>query len=674
MEVFKFGFRYWKRNLAPAILAIVMSLLALTADLILPMITAVFINHIIQSEPAEEDEFFAFLLDGSFGEIHSLELFQTFAVLFIVLLVVKFGLTYAKGLLNQKLGLNLETDLRMATYHKLMELDGETVSDYNTGELLTIINQDSIMFKELFCRVIPGIIDSIFVLVVAVVLLAQMNPWLLLIPLVLAPFFAAALLRFRTLARRNFQAIRAAGSTMSLAVQENIEAVRLVRSFTNEEEEKRKFDRANVRMQEAYVKQVKLSADFNAVFSVIKQIAYVGSIGVSAVLVMQGKMLIGYLVASVDYVTRIMTYITTINNSLFQMQQQTVSGRKVMDFMNCETRIPDGEDELQAVTARKPKIEDAFHSKTSRNLEAEDVDVCRTEVPQVPDENDELQIETAQNADESIDYQTGLSQDTKSADTESAARPHIRFDHMDMVLDGVPVLSDICLDIPYGKKVGIVGGTGSGKSTLLESLIRLHDATAGAITVNGRDIRSLKLESLRSEFSFVFQDVFLFSNTIDSNIAYARPEAEEDEVVTAAKHAQAHGFITKLPDDYQTIVGERGIGISGGQKQRVSIARALLEDAPVLVFDDSTSALDVDTERRLLKDIRESYPEKTVLITAHRFSSVTDCDEILYMQDGRIIERGTFAELMALGGHFARVYRIQEVQEAAVDYDALAEG
>ncbi len=604
MDVLKFGFHYWKRNLGPAILSVLMSFAGLAADLLLPMITALFINHVIQQEAVDDDNIFSFMLDGRYGQLHTMELFWHLAALFLLLLLFKQIMVYTKGVLNQKLGLRTETDMRIDTFHKLMKLDSDTISNYNTGELLTILNSDTIMFKELFCRIIPNILDSIFVLVTAVVLLASINPWLLLIPLCLSPFFAVALMRFRRLAKVNFQNIRGCNSTMSLTVQENIEAVRLVRSFTNEEREKEKFNESNQKLKDAYIRQVKLSADFEAVFSTIKQIAYVGSIAVSAVLVMNGQLLVGYLVACTDYVSRIMNYITIINNAMFQMQQQIVSGHKMMDFMACEPQITDGREKAP---------------------EAEPV--------------------------------------------------HLAFSHASMVLDGVQILTDINLDIPQGKKVGVVGGTGSGKSMLLESLIRVHDMTSGEITLNGRDIREYELDSLRDHFAYVFQDVFLFSNTIDSNIAYSHPDIEQEQVVEAAKHAQAHGFIQQLQDGYETIVGERGIGISGGQKQRVSIARALLKDAPILVLDDSTSALDVDTERRLLADIKESYPNRTLLITAHRMSSVVDCDEILYMQDGHIIERGTFAELMAMNGHFASVYNIQQAQQSAViDFDALAGG
>lgn len=604
MDVLKFGFRYWKRNLGWSVLAKLMSAAALTADLLLPLLTAMFINYVIDSKKASSEKgIFSFLLNGNYGSIHSMELFFNIAVWFVGLLLVKIVLVYTKNILNQKIGLRLETDLRMVSFHKLVNLDSDTLSSYNTGELLTTINWDTIMFKEMFCRIIPNILDSVFVLVIVTIILAKINAGLLWIPVILIPFFAAALLRFRALARKNFQAIRSCNSRMNLAVQENVEAVRLVRSFTNEETEKEKFDTTNVELKDAYLNQVKLSAKFEAVFSIIKQIAYIGSVAVGAVLVMKGYLLVGYLVTCTEYVNRIMTYITMINNMMFQMQQQIVSGHKLKDFMECETRIPDG-------------------TKT---------------------------VEQTQKIDISIR-------------------------HASMVLDDTQVLTDINIEIPHGKKVGIVGGTGSGKSLLLESLIRVHDMTSGEIVLNGTDIREYTLESLRDNFSYVFQDVFLFSNTIDSNIAFPKPDIGEEQVAEAALHAQAASFIEKLEEGYQTIVGERGLGLSGGQKQRVSIARALLKNAPVLVLDDSTSALDVETEKRLLADIRQYYPDKTLLITAHRLSSVVDCDEILYLQDGRIVERGTFRELMELDGNFAAVYNIQQAQQkSVVDFDELAE-
>ena len=589
MKVLKFGMRYWKKYLPAAIISELISFMVLTADLLMPLFSEMFIDYCIGEGEPDTSGVFGFLLNGKYGQVHTFRLFGVLAACLMALLIARCALVYIRNIMQQKQGLGLETDLRMATYDKLMQLDSETITEYNTGELLNVLSSDTIMFKEMFCHMIPYIIDSIFAIAVAVYFLWKIDLALLWIPVLLAPVFTLELMRFKRLAKEKYTVIRKNNSSLSLKVQENIEAVRLVRSFTNEGVEEKQFDEINDRLKDSYIDQIWLSTKFEVVFGVIRQAAYIGSIAVAAVLVIKGQIKVGYLVACTNYVLKIMSFLTQINNYIFQMQQQLVSGEKMMNFIERPLNIAGG-----AVKAK----------------EAEPV--------------------------------------------------NLKLDHVSLEIGNNRILDDISVDIPWGKKVGVVGETGSGKSILLESLSRIHDVSAGQITLNGINIKDYNLESLRSRFSYVFQDVFLFSDTIDANISYSEPEVRHAEVVNAARHAQAHGFIMELPDDYSTIVGEKGIGISGGQKQRVAIARALLKGAPVLIFDDSTSALDVRTERQLIGEIRECYKDKTVIISAHRLSSVVDCDEILYMQDGKIIERGTFDELMKLDGHFAKVYRIQE--------------
>ena len=599
METLKFGMKYWKRNIPFAVFSQFLSFISIIADLMFPMLTGILLNYIIKGIPMEEGAggIFSFLLTGAYGQVQTYELFYNVAITYIVFILVRITLIYCKNILNQKLGLNLETDLRYATFHKLMELDSQTVSEYNSGELLQILGGDTTMFKEMFCRIMPGIFDSVFMMIVS-----TMNIWFILIPLALMVPLGAALMNFRKKARANFRKIRESHSQMNLTVQENIEAVRLVRSFTNEDIEKAKFDVSNDQVRETHIRQVWLSSKFDVLFNSIKQFAYIGTIAIGAVLVLRGDMLVGYIATCSAYVMKIMDNITQVNNSLFQMQQQMVAGAKMKDFLEKETRIPDS-----------------------------------------------------------------------GNDTLVSDKPHIQIKDAYLGFDSKVVLDGVSVDLPYGKKLGIVGGTGSGKSVLLKCLVRILDLGGGSISIDGRDIKDYSLKNLRNLFSFVFQDVFLFSNTVESNIAYSDPEIDDEFVVTAATNAQAHNFITRLSEGYRTVVGERGLGISGGQKQRVSIARALLKNAPVLVFDDSTSALDVETERRLLQAVHDEYSDKTVIITAHRLSSVVDCDEIIYMRDGKITERGSFDELMALGGDFAHVYNIQQAQRQSVmDYDALA--
>ena len=664
MTPFKFGLHYYRKSIPLAIFCQLLSFIALSADLLLPLVMELFIDYVICSNTPDKTSIFYFLLDGSAGEVHSIELFIHIALFYLGILLIRLVLVYIRNVVNQVLGLRLETKLREVTYKKLMELDSQTIAGYNSGELLQTINSDTIMYKDLFCHIYPNILDAMFVLCVSIVVLFTMNPWLLLIPVCLAPFFVVGLQKFKHKARDKYFTIRSNNSAMNLTVQENIEAVRLVRAFTNEKFEKQKFDKANEKLKKSHLDQIQLSARFEVLFSTLKLIAYIGTIGVSALLVINGEFYVGFLVACVNYVMKIVQYVTQINTSIFIMQQMNVAGIKMMEFMARPSKVTDvGLKDDDSALGASP-ASGARGSENSRNAHgsAEARGTAATGV-------------SATGAD------SGVGKLTKSdISSEQLARPDIKVDDISLEIEGKKILSHITLDIPYGKKIGIAGSTGSGKSMLLEAIMRNYELSDGKITICGTDCRKIPLDTLRREFATVFQEAFLFSNTITSNIQYTddvyapqKPDAEES-MLTAAKNAQSHDFIERMPLKYETIVGERGIGISGGQKQRLSIARALYKDSPILILDDSTSALDIETEKALLKSLSENYPEKTLLISAHRLSSVVGCDEIIYLKDGEIAERGTFEELMAMNGHFATVYAIQEAQNKSVmNFDSVVQ-
>lgn len=602
-DTIKFGLKYFKKNIFISIIAEILSFAGIYAELLLPLLSGILIDFVIQSGEVTKESggIFNFLLTGKYGEVHTMRLFFSIAAVYIVMIFFRVAFIYIRDLIQEKAGLDLETELRYQTYRKLMELDSETVSEYNSGELLQILNSDTIMFKELFSHRIPYLGDAIFMLLTSLVLIATINVSFLIIPLMLVPFLIKTVIDFKKAARNNFKDIRKKSSEMNLITQENIAAVRIVRSFTNEKLEEKKFAEANDNFSNARLKQVWLQSKFDLTFNSIKQIAYIGTVVIGGFLVIKGYISIGYILASSTYVMRIMNNITGLNNHIFNMQQMMIAGVSLKEFMEKESRVPD---------SKETKIH------------------CDT--------------------------------------------PNIVLKNVNLDIDGQQILKNINLDIPYGKKVGIVGETGSGKSILLKTLVRIRDITDGSITIDGHDIKEFGLDNLRTMYSYVFQDVFLFSDTIESNIAYSKPDTSEEMITRAASHAQADKFIDALADRYKTIVGERGLGISGGQKQRVSIARAFLKNAPIFVLDDSTSALDVNTERTLIQEIRDNFSEKTVIITAHRFSSVVNCDEILYMKDGEIAERGSFEELMKLNGSFAHVYNVQQEQQAsAVGYDSI---
>ncbi|REJ15877.1 MAG: multidrug ABC transporter ATP-binding protein [Caldibacillus debilis] len=232
--------------------------------------------------------------------------------------------------------------------------------------------------------------------------------------------------------------------------------------------------------------------------------------------------------------------------------------------------------------------------------------------------------------------------------------------------DNQEAVEDISFHVRPGQIIGLIGPTGSGKTTITQLLARFYEPQKGEVLIDGRNIKDYSLYTLRSQIGYVPQESFLFSSTIKANIAYGRPDATMEEIIEAAKRAQAHDFIMELPDGYDTVLGERGLGLSGGQKQRIAIARAICMNPSILILDDATSAVDMETEFAIQKALREVMKGRTTFIIAHRISSLKHADEILVLENGRIVERGTHEFLLQNGGLYRRIYDIQYRDQAAV--------
>jgi ATP-binding cassette subfamily B protein len=256
-------------------------------------------------------------------------------------------------------------------------------------------------------------------------------------------------------------------------------------------------------------------------------------------------------------------------------------------------------------------------------------------------------------------------EDVDNAVNLKVNKAHIRFEHVSFQYnEDRKILKDISFDIPPGHKVAVVGPSGAGKSTLARLLFRFYDVTSGNISIDGQNIREVTQESLRNNIGIVPQDTVLFNHSIEHNIRYAKLDATDEEVKQAAKHANIHDFISSLPEGYQTIVGERGLKLSGGEKQRIAIARVILKNPRILVFDEATSSLDSRSEQLILEALKAVAEKHTTLVIAHRLSTIIDADNIIVLDKGEVVEQGSHQQLLEKQGLYEHLWRLQQEEEA----------
>lgn len=488
------------------------------------------------------------------------------------------------------MGSRMEADMRSDIFNHLQKLSFSYYDNTNTGKLMSRIVTDLFDISELAHHGPEDVFISILKLLGSFIILMNINvkitAILFFITLVMLYFSYFYNKRMKYIFKKNREKI----ANVNAQIQDSLSGVRVVKSFSNEEIENRKFDKGNKEFLNTKETGYLIMGNFYSGNGFFQGILYLSVILFGGIFISLGQANVSDLVVYILYINIFLNPIEKLVNFTEQFQKGITGFERFLEIMNTE---PDIQDSPKAVELRNPKGQIEF-------------------------------------TDVSFSY------DDKKA-----------------------VLNNINIKIEPGKNIALVGPSGGGKTTFCSLIPRFYEIDKGSIKIDDIDIKNLKLKSLRDVIGVVQQEVYMFSGTIRDNIAYGKPSASNEEIIEAAKKANAHEFIMNLENGYDTFVGERGVKLSGGQKQRISIARVFLKNPPILILDEATSALDNESEKYIQKSLDQLAKNRTTLVIAHRLSTIKNADEILVLTEDGIKEVGTHEQLLHKKGIYASLYNLQ---------------
>lgn len=517
---------------------------------------------------------------------------------------------FVKEFLCDMAGCHVASGLRKDMMRHIFTLDKKYFDKTNTGELMARVKDDCGAVWDLTGFVGMLFTEAIVYFTGVVICMVKLNWKLSLVPLVFMPPLAYVALHLEKKLGKDYDDISDKNAALTKTVEENISGVRTVKAFSAEASEMKKFDEKNKEYGDANKKFASDLADSDPLLALIPKIMQVCVVAIGGYAVIQGNLTYGTLVAFVSYSINIVWPIENLGWMLSLLSQGVAGYKKIKTVLSVE-----------------PEITDAA-------------------------------------ADNGVVVDVNVVADATSTGSDSAAKGtahtgELSFENVYFDIDGKRILEDVSFTIKKGKTLGIMGATGAGKSSVVNLIERFYDTTGGRILIEGRDIKTMPLSDVRDFSSVVTQDVFLFSDTISSNVRLGyKSTMDERTVRDAIEKAHAAEFVENLTDSYDAVIGERGIGLSGGQKQRLSIARALAKKADLLILDDSTSALDMETEHAIQNELRAKKDTSKIII-GHRISSVKDADEIIVLENGKVKERGTHEQLLLKKGLYYSTYEAQ---------------
>jgi ATP-binding cassette subfamily B protein len=489
-------------------------------------------------------------------------------------------------------------DVRHTLFRKVQSLSFGNLDDLETGQLITRLTNDVTQVQMVVAMLLRIMVRAPFMLLGSLVMAILTSPQLALLLLLLGPLVLGLVAWVIGRATPLFRQVQAKLDGLNTVMQENLAGVRVVKAFARAGHEVERFKTMNDALKDQTVRAARAVVVAMPFMMLTVNLGIVGAIWFGGLQVTYGTMQIGQIVAFVNYLMR-----TLMSLMMLSMLVMTIA------------RAQASADRVQEVIESRPKIENRPAAST-------------TFAP------------LGRVAFENVTFSYDI-------------------DGQDPVLGSGDLSQGISFVAEPGQTVAILGATGSGKSSLVHLIPRFYDVTAGRVTIDGIDVRDVDKDTLRRNIGIALQESVLFSGTIRDNICYGRPDATDEEIVAAAEAAQAHEFVTEFPDGYDTQVGQRGVNLSGGQKQRIAIARALLFKPAVLILDDSTSSVDVETESKIQDALERVMKDRTSLVIAQRISTVLNADKILVLDDGRIAAEGTHSELLASSPIYREIYESQ---------------